>query len=526
MAPFLRKVKTASGATAVQIADKTDGTYRILEHLGSAHTDAELTALMAIGQEKLHPDQGVLPLDATQPPVAGTPVAKSSRSGLLIDALTRAYQWLGFSEALDDEAFLQLVLARLIEATSTSDSVRVLHELGVDGVVHRNTFMAALRRAQERDYRARISQLCFAHSVATTGVSLCLYDVTTLYFEAEHEDELRQVGYSKERRVDPQIVVGLLVDREGFPLEISCFEGSTAETHTILPVIHEFQARHGISDMVIVADAGMLSAANLTAIDDAGLRFIVGSRQTKAPTDLATHFQWNGDYAEDGHTVDTLTPKGKKPLDPDRTNRRAEPVWEPEAFPHAWRAVWQYRRKRAMRDEQTLNKQRNRALEVIEGTRSQKTARFVKTKDAKRVFDETSYGRATSLSGWKGYVSNIEAGIMPAGEVISSYHELWHVEQSFRMSKTDLRARPIFHRKRDAIEAHLTMVFTALAVTRFMHKTTGESLKSIVTTLRPLREFVGTLGGHEITFPPDVPARAAALIKDLERATSPERRGN
>lgn len=284
--------------------------------------------------------------------------------------------------------------------------------------------------------------------------------------------------------------------------EISCFEGSKAETHTILPVIREFQARHGISDMVIVADAG--------------LRLIVGSRQTKAPTDLATHFQWNGDYAEDGHTVDTLTPKGKKPLDPDRTQRRVEPVWEPEAFPHAWRAVWQYRRKRAMRDEQTLNKQRNRALEVIDGTRSQKTARFVKTKDARRVFDESSYQRAMGLSGWKGYVSNIEAGIMPAGEVISSYHELWHVEQSFRMSKTDLRARPIFHRKRDAIEAHLTMVFTALAVTRFMHTTTGESLKSIVTTLRPLREFVGTLGGHEITFPPDVPARAAALIKDLD----------
>lgn len=525
MAPFLRKVTTASGATAVQIADKSGGTYRILEHLGSAHTEAELAALMAIGRDKLHPDQGVLPLESAPPATTGATRAKSSRSGLLIDAITRVYERLGFAEALGDEAFFQLVLARLVEATSTSDSVRVIEELGLKPV-HRNTFMTALRRCYDRDYRSRIATLCFTHSVATTGVSLCLYDVTTLYFEAEHEDELRRVGYSKERRVDPQIVVGLLVDRTGFPLEISCFEGNKAETHTILPIIQQFQARHGISDMVIVADAGMLSTENLTAIDQAGLRFIVGSRQTKAPTDLATHFHWNGDHAKDGQTVDTLTPRGKKKLDPDRIKRRAEPVWDPDECPHAWRAVWQYRRKRALRDEQTLNQQRNRAIDVIEGTRVQKNARFVKTKGATKTFDEASYARAMRLSGWKGYVSNIEASIMPALEVVGSYHELWHVEQSFRMSKTDLQARPIFHRKRDAIEAHLTMVFTALAVTKFMYAATGASLKKIVTTLRPLREFVGVLGAHEITFPPEVPAEAAALIADLERVSSTDLRGN
>nr|WP_308297877.1 IS1634 family transposase [Brevibacterium jeotgali] len=502
----------------MQIADKSDGAYRILEHLGSAHTDAELAALMSVGQEKLHPDQGVLPLDTGPPAATGERVAKSSRAGLLVDALTSVYRRLGFADALQDEAFFQLVLARLVEATSTSDSVRVLEELGVDAY-HRNTLTNALARAHEHHYRSRIASLCFTHSVATTGVSLCLYDVTTLYFEAEHEDELRRVGYSKERRVDPQIVVGLLVDRSGFPLEIACYEGNKAETHTILPVIQQFQARHGISDMVIVGDAGMLSVENLKAIDAAGLRFIVGSRLTKAPIDLATHFRWNGDYAEDGHTVDTLTPRGVKKLDPQRTDRRAEPVWTPAEYPDAWRAVWQYRRKRALRDEQTLNLQRNRALEVIEGVKSQKNARFVKTTGAKKTFDEARYDQAMKMSGWKGYVSNIEADIMPALEVVGSYHELWHVEQSFRMSKTDLRARPIFHRKRDSIEAHLTMVFAALAVTRFMQQTTGASLKKIVTTLRPLREFIGVLGGHEIAFPPAVPADAANLIAELEQAT-------
>ena len=98
--------------------------------------------------------------------------------------------------------------------------------------------------------------------------------MTTLYFEAEREDDLRRVGYSKDRRVDPQVIVGLLVDRRGFPLRIGCWEGNKAETTTIIPVVEAFQAAHGIEELVIVADAGMLSAANLAALDDARLRFI------------------------------------------------------------------------------------------------------------------------------------------------------------------------------------------------------------------------------------------------------------
>lgn len=168
---------------------------------------------------------------------------------------------------------------------------------------------SALRRCHAGDYRDQIAAACFAHAAASGDVSLCLYDVTTLYFEAEHEDDLRKVGYSKERRVDPQIVVGLLVDRGGFPLEIGCFEGNKAETTTLVPIIEAFQARHQLADFVIVADAGMLSAANLKALDEANLRFIVGSRTTRAPGDLESHFHWHGDAFTDGQIIDTITPK-------------------------------------------------------------------------------------------------------------------------------------------------------------------------------------------------------------------------
>nr|WP_247595431.1 transposase [Actinomyces procaprae] len=124
--------------------------------------------------------------------------------------------------------------------------------------------------------------------------------VTTLYFEAEKEDSLRKVGCSKERRVDPQVIVGLLVDRAGFPLRVGCWEGNKAETSTIVPIVQEFRKASGIEHLVVVADAGMLSAGNLQSLDDAGLGFIVGSRVTKAPADLAAHFRWHGDALADG----------------------------------------------------------------------------------------------------------------------------------------------------------------------------------------------------------------------------------
>jgi len=169
--------------------------------------------------------------------------------------------------------------------------------------------------------------------------------------------------------VDPQVVVGLLVDRHGFPLEIGCFEGSKAEKHTILPVIRQFQARHGIEAIVVVADAGMLSAANLDDLDEAGLGFIVGSRVTKAPVDLESHFRWHGDAFTGGQVIDALTPKTGKNKENDPA-LRAEPAWDRKGHPKSWRAVWAFSAKRFARDNRTLTAQENRARDVISGAKA------------------------------------------------------------------------------------------------------------------------------------------------------------
>src|SRR5690625_3490348 len=243
MSPFLRKVPTASGATAVQIVSKLGGKRRILEHVGSAHTEQELAALMVAGRQRMTEitetqqelDLG-LEQSADSVSVEADRRVVGSASRLLVDTIRASYQTLGFDDQVDDDAFFLMVLARLVEPTSKADSLRVLAELGA-ATVHHNTLLNALQRAQQRDYRGRIAQACFDYSVATTGISLLLYDVTTLYFEAEHEDTYRKVGYSKERRVEPQHVVGILEERAGVLVVIISYYVNMGESLHIKYII-------------------------------------------------------------------------------------------------------------------------------------------------------------------------------------------------------------------------------------------------------------------------------------------------
>jgi len=125
-----------------------------------------------------------------------------------------------------------------------------------------------------------------------------LYDVTTLYFEAQKEDDYRIAGMSIERRLEPQIIVGLLVDQNGFPLELHSFEGNKAETKNILPVVESFKKRHGLTGLTVVGDAGMLSADNLLPLATAGYTYIVGSRMNKVPYAIAEYQKKNTDLTD------------------------------------------------------------------------------------------------------------------------------------------------------------------------------------------------------------------------------------
>jgi hypothetical protein len=494
---FVRRVKTGSGATAVQIVHKRGRRILSMDHVGSARDEVELALLLQGAQERMHAGQEQLPLGEDRAggrPVAG-PVVTATPSLVLWEALERVYADLGF-EAIGDRTFKQLVLGRIIEPTSKIDTIRVLDEVGVKAPAQA-TIYRSLARAVEREYRDQVSAACYAHAAPTGRLAAVLYDLTTLHFETPKEDSLRKVGMSKERRVDPQVTVGLLCDPGGFPLAVHLFEGNKAETKTLIPVLEAFQDAHDVKDMVVVADAGMLSAANLLALEDAGFSFIVGSRAAKTPYDLAEHFKTKGNHFTDDQVIETTRAMG---TGKDQRRRRV---------------VYQYRFKRAKNDDRAINAMIKKAEDVAAGRRPLKRDRFVKIEGATKGVDWDLVDRARSLTGLKGYVTNIPERDMDGAAVVGAYQDLYQVERSFRMAKSDLRARPIFHRTKDSIEAHLTIVFAALAISREAQQRTGASIKKILNTLRPLRSAVITSGGSTTTAAPAIPPEAAELLKTL-----------
>ncbi|MFL1375863.1 MULTISPECIES: IS1634 family transposase [unclassified Nocardiopsis] len=511
MGSFVRRVKTASGATAVQIVHKRGRRVTGIDHIGSAHDAAQLALLLHAAQEKLHQGQGVLDLGLAQTsdepaskkptatPVAGvgTPIAESTSSTVLWEALSGVYSRLGF-DTVSDDAFKALVLGRIVEPASKVDTIRVLGELGV-WAPSRATIGRCLKRAVERDYRTAIAHACYQHLTASGPVAMVLYDVTTLHFETDREDRLRKVGMSKERRVDPQVTVGLLTDTSGFPLAVHLFEGNKAETTTLVPVLTEFRRAHPETDIVVVADAGMLSAANLLALEEAGFSFIVGSRSAKTPYDLAEYLETRGNHFTDGQTIETIRRMG--------TGKKVRQR----------RVVYQYSFSRFQHDNRAINAMITRAEAVACGERPLKKDRFVKVTGASKGVDWDLVERARFAAGLKGYVTNIGVEVMTGEQVVAAYHDLYQVERSFRMAKSDLAARPVFHRLRESIEAHLTIVFAALAVARRAQALTGASIASIVKTLRPLRTATISLGGQRIQAPPRIPDEAQQMLDTLAR---------
>lgn len=223
---YVRKVRTASGAVAVQVARKDRGRVVILAHVGSAHTDAELGILLDEArqivtgkQESLEIEVPVRPTRvddvrdwrastlipapaASKGAAVGSGRTAATNSRLLYDVLGGVHDWLGF-DAVADPVFRDLVIARIVEPTSKLDSLRVLADLGAELVSYK-TIDRHVRKIQADRYRDVIAAKCFTYASDCGGLSLLLYDVTTLYFEAESEDDLRKIGYSKERRVDPR----------------------------------------------------------------------------------------------------------------------------------------------------------------------------------------------------------------------------------------------------------------------------------------------------------------------------------
>ena len=307
-----------------------------------------------------------------------------------------------------------------------------------------------------------------AHDELQEKFSLVLYDVTTLYFESFKEYDFQKPGFSKDNKpMQPQIVIGLITTRSGFPVMHEVFEGNTFEGHTMLAILRRFQERVGETKPVIVADAAMLSKANMQQLEKEGYCYIVGARLASTAAGF----------------IDQI----------DRTLPRTDKAMHRFIYVAVENAtmICEFSDARYKKDKREFDKQVKRALDLLERNEPGRRAKFVKKskkKDKSFIFDTVLQAKTEKLLGVKGYVTNIPEKTMSSAEVVAYYHDLWHVEQAFRMSKSDLQARPIFHRTQEAIRAHMLVCFMGLMMGKYLEINMKRSLRQIRKELLQVHE--------------------------------------
>lgn len=455
---FIRKTRSRK-STCFQLGEKQSGRFVLKQHVGCASTPAQIETLHLKAKQLLHEwkHTGQLPLFET----GAHPVAAKLINWRITgfhQVFGTVYDRIGFPDTL----LRDLVVARIVYPKSKTATLRYLDRyLGISvGKNHLFRFLDTL----DKDQLTRIA-FNFVESHHPAGITVCFYDVTTLYFETTVEDDWRQKGFSKNHRMDmPQILIGLFVDSNGYPFDFDFYEGKTFEGHTLVKAIESISRKYTFASLTVVADAGMLSADNLGYLDSVKVHYTVGARLKNLPQELTRQIL--------GHPF------------------LQQPIWEITTGNQ--RLIVDYSVSRAARDAQN----RDRIIAKLKQKLAAKKTVVRKSKylltSGKHAILGVDYERMQAdqqFDGLKGYFVN-QGNPGQAQDIISQYHQLWQVEKAFRMSKHDLRERPIFHSKPKRIKTHLTLCFVSLLVMKEAEK----QLHVINRSLQQAIELLGKVG--------------------------------
>lgn len=450
----IRYVPTASGKTAVQVVSKTRGVLTVHKHIGSFATAEEKQTLQLKARQYIEDQTRQAPLFPPASPALdlGQLVITQSRPLLTYNLLKHVYRRLGF-DRYPDPLIRDLVIARIYRPASKRETREILTE-DFNRRYCLKTIYRHLKAALQKDLKASFQQALIQTAKTDLGDSLRLlfYDVTTLAFDSQAKAGLKDFGFSKDHRHhDTQVVVGLVVNHLGFPLYFDVFPGSTFEGHTFIRVVKEICRCLNTDQLVIVADAAMISQDNMTALDQAGIGFIVGARPGNLPKNLKTAIA----AALSGKDGSTGVYGYKQ-----------------------YRLICSYSASRAAKDRSDRNRQLAKARTILKNpAKLIQRCRFIQKTGGKYRLNQTLFDRVKLLEGIKGYVTNTELAPVT---VIDRYHDLWRIEKDFRVTKSDLEARPIFHRLDETITAHLVIVFAALAVCRYIEIKSGLSINQVL----------------------------------------------
>lgn len=452
----IRKVKTSSGNTALQVGIYKGKRFKVIKHIGSAKTKEKIQELFQIAQEFItsHSPQLSLNFNPQSEEILFKRGIRIKEGSLQVayDYLNKIYSLLGFSK-LKNLVLKNFVFMRVLEPASKTKSIKLLGKY-FNIFYKRTTVFRELSKLSV--YKEQVEQLAinYAKLYLDFTFSLVFYDVTTLYFETNKEDDFRRNGFSKDNKINhPQILVGLLVNEMGFPVFYDLFEGNTFEGKTFLPVILKIKRKYQIDKFTVVADAGMLSEKNISELEKEDINYVVGARirTLSLPAVLEIAQKLN---KEDGKII------------------REDSM------------LYDYSLKRAAKDKVDNDKGIQKAIFYLHNSSKVfKRTKFLKnTKENKFKINNALIEKHRALEGIKGYKTNLEK--VDEKVIISRYRDLWRIEQSFRIAKSDLEARPIFHRKRLSIEAHLLIVFMALCMSKVIEKEKGGSIRNVVEDLK------------------------------------------
>jgi hypothetical protein len=441
---FIRAKRNKSGTVSVQVIDKSCGSYKVVKTIGSSSDQNEITKMKLRAREYIMNFEGQQSLSFDTPTdfTFFESVYRSIQNIQMLGpeiVLGKIFDQIGFG-AIPEELFRHLVISRLIYPVSKLKTINYLQKYkGIS--LHVNEIYRFMDRFHKK-HMEDAKRISYEHTISVLGDSfgMIFYDVTTLYFESADNDDYRISGFSKDgKHSNPQIVLGLLVAENGYPLDYEAFQGNSFEGHTMMPVIERFKAKYKVENLTVVADAGLMSNSNVSLLGQNGYDFILGGRIKNESAEIKKRIL-NLELAD----------KGFSEL------KRADGL----------RLIVQYSASRAAKDAKNREKGMERLKKKLaSGKLSKKHInnkgynKYLKLEGEVLIsIDEEKYKADGVWDGLKGYVTNTK---LPAEQVMGNYRQLWQVERTFRITKTDLKIRPIFHFKKRRIEAHLSISFVA-----------------------------------------------------------------
>lgn len=442
---FVRKKRNKSGVISVQVISKQNGKSKLIKTIGSSSDYIVIDQLLVEGKKFIENFEGQQSLDfssnesAVKNILKNITIHKEIGTDLL---LGRIFDDIGFNN-IDEDIFRHLVFARLscpVSKLKTSDYLNRYKDVNIP--------VQKIYRYLDKLYsnqKELIQKISYKHTLKVLGgvISVVFYDVTTLYFQIDEEDELRKRGFSKEgKHQNPQIILGLLVSVGGYPLAFEIHQGNKYEGHTMLPILDSFKKKYDLSKLVIIADSGLLSTNNINELQEKGYEFILGSRIKN----------------EDRNIKEQI-------LSLSLTNGQSAIIHKDNNI----KIIISYSDKRARKDKYN----RERGLQKLE--KRVQTGKLTKANINNRGYnkylimdgninvsiDREKFEKDAKWDGLKGYVTNTS---LSKDDIIENYSHLWKIEKAFRVSKHDLKVRPIYHRIRKRIEAHITINFVAYKI--------------------------------------------------------------